>query len=332
MENNDVGKGTGLLTGLAIAAFAQAHRWDIDTSRRLREANQDARDATRSINDLRNRGEMIRSRLPVVQDFQVGLSIATPREVFPDVIPSAPPVVRPDLASSAEAAILESSWPPSKGDYDDTGRVTQAGELASLGLAMTFEEVRAGLLGLVQGKQPTYAQKRQIYRCLHALNEVLYGGPSSSPLSSDGLGLAYADYVAAWRRLFTGSAEQQQDPHRNTATPPIVLSKDAGLVSVQPLGMPDINYPYEHQNTDAAFKLRMQVGGAIVNSGTTLFTIQFGTPYTRNGKPYVPVVLATPTPPIQPMIGNVTPTGFQVFNFNSAPAASVLDLAFAVVS
>lgn len=323
MDNNDVGKGTGLLTGLAIGVFAQAHRWDQDTHYRLREAQLDVRDAARQISELRSRGDMVRARLPVVQDFQVGLSIATPREVFPEVIPTAPPFVRPDLASAAEAEILQSSWPPAKGDYDDTGRVVQAGELASLGLSLTFEEVRAALQGLVQSKQPSYAQKRQIYRCLHALNEVLYGG------SSDGLGLAYADFVSAWRRLFTGS--EQQDQHHNTATPPIVMNKDAGLVSVQPLGQPDINYPYEHANTDAAMKFRVQVGGANVNAGTTLFTVQFGTQYTRNGKPYVPVVLATPTPPIQPMIGNVTPTGFQVFNFNSAPAASVLDLAFAVV-
>ena len=329
MDNNDVGKGTGLLTGLAIGVFAQAHRWDQDTHLRLRETKQDVRDATKQINELRSRGEMVRSRLPVVQDFQVGLSIATPREVFPEVIPTAPPVLRPDLASAAEAEILGSSWPPSKGDYDDTGRVVQAGELASLGLSMTFEETRAAIQGLVQGKQPSYAQKRQIYRCFHALNEVLYGGSPSSPLSSDGLGLSYADFVSAWRRLFTGS--EQQDQHRNPAIPPMILNKDAGLVSVQPLGQPDINYPYEHANTDAASKFRVTVGGANVNAGTTLFTVQFGTPYTRNGKPYVPVVLATPTPPIQPMIGNVTPTGFQVFNFNSAPAASVLDLAFAVV-
>lgn len=330
MDNNEVGKGTGLLTGLAIGVFAQAHRWDEDTSRRLRDARQDARDATIAVRDLRSRGEMVRSRLAIVQDFQVGLSIATPREVFAEVIPSATPLVRPDLASVAEAEILGSSWPPSKGEYDETGRVLQAGELASLALALTFEEFRAAAQGLVQSKQPSPAQKRQIYRAFHALNEVLYGGSPTSPLSSDGLGLSYADFVAAWRRLFTGT--EQQDQHRSTATPPMILNKDAGIVSVQPLGQPDINYPYEHCNTDVANKWRVTVGGANINAGTTLFTVQFGSGYSRNGKPYVPVVLATPTPPIQPMIGNVTPTGFQVFNFNSAAAGSVIDLAFAVVS
>lgn len=331
MDNNDVGKGTGLLTGLAIAAFAHANRWDVDTNRRLRDARQDARDATTSINDLRSRGELIRSRLPVVQDFQVGLSIANARELFPEVIPTATPVMRPDLASAAEQEILGSSWPPAKGEYDDTGRVTQAGELATLGLTLTFEETRAAIQGLVQGKQPTQAQKRQIYRCFHALNEVLYGGLPSSPLSSDGLGLTYAEFISAWRRLFTGS-EQQLDAHRNPAIPPMIVNKDAGIASMTPLGQPDINYPFEHSNMDAANKWRVTVGGANINSGTTLFTVQFGSPYSRNGKPYVPVVLATPTPPIQPMIANVTNSGFQVINFNSAAAGSVIDLAFAVVS
>ena len=43
------------------------------------------------------------------------------------------------------AEVLASTWPPSKGDYDDTGRAFPAGELAGLGLRMSFEEVRAAL-------------------------------------------------------------------------------------------------------------------------------------------------------------------------------------------
>lgn len=59
-----------------------------------------------------------------------------------------------DLASAAEQEIMGSSWPPPKGEYDETGRAPQAGEFLTLGLALTFEEVRGFFHDLVASSSP----------------------------------------------------------------------------------------------------------------------------------------------------------------------------------
>ena len=70
----------------------------------------------------------------------------------------------PDLAanmSTAVARILK--WPPKPGQYDERGHILATGELTALASALTYEEPRAFLQALVQSKQPTTAQKVQIF-------------------------------------------------------------------------------------------------------------------------------------------------------------------------
>ena len=83
-------------------------------------------------------------------DAQVGLSIASQQQTTPSVVPSSAPSTRPDLTTSMESGVADLSWPPQPGEYTDRGLVKQAGELTASFLAMTYEEVRAFVLGLTR--------------------------------------------------------------------------------------------------------------------------------------------------------------------------------------
>lgn len=328
-DNEDNGMSTragiGILTGLAVSTFAHASRYDDTTQRRIRDARFDAKDALGQIRDLNSRGEVLRARMEVVQDAQVGLSIARAHTTFPEVVPSTTPHSRPDIATSFAASIGDMKWPPRPGSYDENGLVIEAGEVSATFLSLTYEEVRAMLQGVVQGKQPTRHAKHQIYYAFNSLIKVLYGDASTP--TRDGLHLKYEDYVNAWLRLFTGSAG---DPHSAVGTGPKVVSKDANVASALPLGAPEIPGVFEHQNTDRVNKWRITAGANSVNAGSVVCTIAFGTPYTKNGKPYVPSVASNLGLPILLGPVNVTPSGFSVMNYNALPAATSVDVAFTV--
>lgn len=308
---------SGALTGAVLAAAASWSRYDDDTQRRLNNARDDARDAANQIRDLQSRGEAIRSRLPVVQDFQVGVAVANATEPSSQVLPTVTPILRPNIFDSMEASISDLNFPPQPGQYDSRGMVLKVGEMTALGLALTFQETRAFLQGLLQDRPPSREGNVQIFYAANALIKVVKD-----------LRLTATDYIGAWQRLFgAGSGSgggATAVSHTNVMTAPTVLSVDPGVASMKALGLPDIPAAlYKHNNTDAANKWRITVGGANINAGTVVSSIQFGQPYTKNGDAYQPVVTVN-DPRFQ--VVNVTASGFQLMNLNQLIASQAYDI------
>lgn len=321
MQESKVG---GALTGAVIAAAANWARYDDDTQRRLRNVRLDAEHALEVVRDMQSRGEAIRSRLPTVNDAQVGIALANSTEPTPQAVPTSGAPARPDVFSTMETAVADMSWPPQPGQYDDRGMVRQVGELTATFLTLTFEEVRAWVQGLAQTKQPSRDAKVQIF---YAANSLI------STIST--LKLSWQDYKDAWARLFTGSGgiapggggPNPSTTHTSVSNPPYISQMDGGLVSAKPLGLPELPLGYEHQNTDAANKWRISVGGANVNADTNILTVTFGSTYTKNGKPYQPVVSSSDS---RFYIGSISPGGFVVRNNVQLPAGQSFDVFFGV--
>ena len=284
MNNNNL---NGALTGMLVAAAANWARYDDDTQRRLRNIRNDTEAALDEIRILQSRGEMIRLRIPVVQDFQVGLALASPALVTPQVTPAIIPMIRPNLTNITPSAITDLQWPPAVGIYDASGMTSQPGDMTVLSLALSFEEVRAFILGLTQPHPPLSSTKIQIYNAASGLVQALDQMGVTTPLS-------IAQYTAIWLALFKGTAAGSGGPslgdvHATTASAPTVLAADP-TATITALGKPDLAaYPYEHQNTDRASKWRIVVAGTLASTNT-IVTFKFGTVFTRNGLPYQPSV------------------------------------------
>jgi hypothetical protein len=321
MQESKVG---GAITGAVIAAAANWARYDDDTQRRLRNVRQDAEHALEVVRDIQSRGEAIRSRLPTVNDAQVGIALANSTEPTPQAVPTGGAPARPDVSSTMETAVADMSWPPQPGQYDDRGMVRQVGELTTTFLTLTFEEVRAWVQGLAQTKQPSRDAKVQIF---YAANSLI------STISA--MKLSWQDYKDAWARLFGanngfppgGGVPNPNTTHTSISTPPYITQMDNGLIWAKPLGLPDLPLGYEHQNTDAANKWRLTVGANTVNADTNILTITFGSPYTKNGKPYQPVVSSSDP---RFYIATVTPGGFVVRNNVQLLANASFDVFFGV--
>jgi hypothetical protein len=308
----------GVLSGAALAAAAGFAREGDETQRKIRIARDDSTRALREVEELNTRGEVVRSRMPVVMDFDAGLSIANQPNPVPSVTPNTAGVGRPDLATNMSTAIADLKWPPKPGQYDERGNIMAIGELTALASALTYEEVRAFLQGLVQSRQPTAAQKIQIFYAANALTAALY----SLSLNED-------QYLQAWKSFFAGriGGAADADGHGLVTSPPVASIIDPGITSVVPLGLPNIpTYSYAHQNTDYVSKWRVTVG-ANVAAGSSAFQITFGTnPWVKNGKPYQPVVLSS-----SPLfvISAVTSSGFTVKTVQVIGGASTLEVGFA---
>lgn len=262
----------GAMTGIAIAAAAHWARYDDDTQRRLRNVRLDAEEALDLIRDMQSRGEVVRSRLPTVMDAQVGISIASPQPTAASVVPSTTPLVRPDLTTQMETAVADMTWPPEPGQYDDRGLVKQAGELTSMFLSLTYEEVRAFVQGLSQSRPPSRDCKVQIYYAANALIAQLCGQK-----------LTWQQYKDAWARVFGGATgiATTTDPHIDPARPPSVGALGAGVGTVVPLtslpgGIP--GSPYANRNTDKAMRFRITTNGA-VGAGNAIVTVSFNSEF-----------------------------------------------------
>ena len=307
----------GVLSGAALAAAAGFAREGDETQRKIRIARDDSTRALREVEELNTRGEVVRSRMPVVMDFDAGLSVANQPNPVPSVTPSTAGLGRPDLAANMSTAIADLKWPPKPGQYDERGNILSIGELTALASALTYEELRAFLQGLVQSKQPTPAQKIQIFYAANALTAALYS-----------LNLSEEQYLQAWKSFFTGQpgGTAPADDHGLVTSPPVASIIDPGIASVVPLGLPNIpNYSYAHQNTDYASKWRVTVS-ANVAAGSAAFQITFGTnPWVKNGKPYQPVVLSS-SPLL--VVSSVTASGFIVKTVQGIGGASTLDVGF----
>ena len=313
------------VTGAAVAAAVGYARESDGAQRKLRTAQEDANRALRELAELKSRGDMVRSRLPVVMDWNAGLSIGHSPDPTPTVTPSTAGMVRPDLASTMSAAIADLKWPPRPGQFDEQGNIVAVGELAALASTMTYEELRAFLLGLVQDKQPTPTQKVQIYFAANGLTTALYG-----------LNLTGDEYVQTWQRLFSGKGlstvnertAQRAEPEKEAGlSAPTASVLTAGITSVVPLGLPELaTSQYEHQNTDRASKWRVTVG-APVAVGNAVCQVSFGTsPWLKNGKPYQPVVLCSSALLV---VSAVTAKGFTVSAAKILGKGAVIDVGFA---
>lgn len=314
MQDNS--KLNGALTGLAVSAAAWWARYDDDTQRRLRNMREDTAECQEMIREMNSRGEVIRQRLPVVNDAQVGIALASQQPAQPAIVPSTAPASRPDLTSQMETAVADLKWPPEPGEYDGRGLVKVAGELTTTFLAITFEEVRAFIQGLAQAKPPSRDGKVQIFYAANSFTAVV-----------SSLKLSYHGYHDAWLRLF-GQPASAADSHASIASAPSVANYDPGVSSVLANGKPDIPAASdEHQNTDRSSKWKLTVGGANINSGASVVTFGFGTSFTLNGKPYKPTILCSDGR-LVPF--NVTPMGFSLKNIFALLANEVLEFSISV--
>lgn len=317
----------GELAGAAMAAAAGFARESDESQRKLRMAMDNAARALRELDELKNRSYTVRSLLPVVMDWDVGLSTGHVAAPMPTMTPSTAGIVRPNLAFAMAAAISDLKWPPKPGQFDDQGNIVALGEMATLSSAMGYEELRAFLLGLVQDKQPTPQQKVQIFAAANALVSVLYG-----------LNLTGTDYTRLWERFFSDTIPTVMRGDRTAqrtesaagseaASAPTASVLIEGVTSVVPLGLPDIAaYPYEHQNTDRVSKWRVQVG-AQIPAGSALCQVSFGaSPWLKNGKPYQPVVLCSSALLV---VSAVSAKGFTVSAAKALNKGAVIDVGFA---
>lgn len=313
----------GAITGIAIAAAAHWARYDDDTQRRLRNVRLDAEEALDLIRDMQSRGEIVRSRLPTAMDAQVGLAIASPQPTAAAIVPNTAPLTRPDLAAQMETAAAEMAWPPETGQYDERGLVKQAGELTSMFLALTYEEVRAFVQGLAQSRPPSRDAKVQIFFAAQTLVAQL----CEQKLTSQ-------EYKDAWERLFGApqASSSTANPHLDPARSPQVMGPfGTNVQNVVLLSSLNGAGSYANPNTDAAMRLR------ITASPTSGIAERMGLCYVRFGTEFKYRSADGSLIPFQPVVSvnsrqhaayadNITSTGFALFNTTPIVPGGSLDV------
>ena len=259
----------GSLTGAAVAGFAQWVRYDNRTQDKLANTTNLARDLRDTFLDQQSWGDAVRSRVPVVQDWQSGIAIASQTQSTPSAIPSVPSATpRPNLCQGAESAVSAFQYPPRPGVYDERWNVKQLGELSTTALAMTLEEVRATIHAFILCGGSTGAQRVQIYRAVNTMIETVAAQ-----------GMTRAQFADVWGKLFGGQASTI-DPHRDPAKAPLITAVNVGasVASVQFINTGPSNE--SNPQTDNAHRLQVTADGAgNVPAGTTLCKIVFATAY-----------------------------------------------------
>lgn len=320
----------GALTGALVALGANWLENDNRHRRQVVQAKDTAHAALQLFRDLVSSGFFQRLERPIVADALGGLMLAEQKKDHPGLAPSLNQLRRIDLADGMRAHIQSLQWPLKEGEYDEQGMAKKAGDLSSFFLGLVYAESQSWILGLLQKEPPTEQQRTQIYGAAQALTRVLY----KSNLTLDQFG-------AAWTQLFADQGAGNEgsgktDPHAATrpgngspAYGPPMLSQLNLNLSVVPLGSEAVSsYQTLSQNHDRASKWRIVASGSGVSAGSVLFQVNFGSPWTRNGQTYVPVVAA------QGMgicVVNVTPSGFQVVSTLPLVTGSTLDVGFATV-
>jgi hypothetical protein len=269
----------GALTGAGIATLTQWSRLQDTQDSRYRNLRSDVRDVRDAFVDTQGYGEMIRLRLAVVQDLLSGISRASATAATPSPLPQpGTGTGRPDLCTGIEAAISGFAYPPRAGTYDARGNITALGELATVGTALTFEEVRAALHGFVICGGTTGAQRIAIYRGINALVETVAG-----------LGMTKAEFAAAWARVFAPSSSVNLDPHTNPNLPPTIAALNGVTITVLPLNV--------QPRTDAAHRFTVIVGGGGLPADNPFAQVTFATPYRFDvggvPTPFAPIVIAS---------------------------------------
>ena len=247
---NDQTEGSDLqaaLTGIALSVGANWYRTAQDTNDRLSSSQDDIDGVRRAFRDHVANGHIQRQQIPVVADLLSGIAMARTQSQTPSLVPSLSTVTRPSLIALLTTAIPGFTWPPKEGTYTPSGMVQSAGEMSSLGLVFTYEEVRAFLHGLVLNASPTPAQKLQTYYAANGLIGAVAG------LQTNYTG---AEWLAIWKNIFGAAKSVKGAP---TFTPA------AGPFTIVGVGR------------NEAVNLKVTASGAGVNAGTVLCTVKFGT-------------------------------------------------------
>lgn len=267
MEN----KTTAAMAGLLVASLASWDSYDKDNQRRLRNLRDDNDDLFNQLRDYISRGEQIRGRLAVPMDAQLGLALANPATVSPEILPTNTKLSRPVFD---EESVSDLSFPPKTGTYDGKGRVSELGEMTRTFLALTFQELRAFLEGLAQDKSPSQAGLLQINRAAHQLISVLAT-----------LNLSSTQYAAAWQKLFSGLTAST-DPHLGT---PIIGTPNGGN------NVASVAFIASSCKSDRAMRIRITAtGGGSISTGGDVVTINFAAEWRdAAGNPIVPAIVGS---------------------------------------
>ena len=259
----------GAMTGAIVPVAIQWSRYDDETQRRVRETKYDLRDLRDAFAESQGWGGMVRSRLPIVMDWDTGLAIATAQQPTAQQIPTLPSLQqRPNLCQGAESFISSMQWPPRPGIYDAKQNVKQVGELSTTALACTYEEVRAAILGFVSCNGSTAAGRVQLYRAINALNDT-----------AQAQNMSKAEYAARWAQLF-GVPTSTIDPHRDPSKSPTISNVNAGANVASVIFVTTGLQNESNPQTDAGHRLRITAGvGGDIPPNTDICTVIFATSY-----------------------------------------------------
>ena len=240
---------SAMLTGLIGVTAVNVIRRDDDNNNRIRNQQDDLDSLSRRFRDFSSNGHILRQFMPTVADLLAGTALARSSEQAATLLPTLSTISRPDLVSSMASAVKAFSWPPTEGEYTSNGYITKAGELTSLGLVLTYEEVRAFLHGLVLSTSPSTEAKGQAYGAASSLMRAII----EQSYTLDG-------WQATWRRLFGGTTTKHSAAPTITSLNPLVaIVTGAGA-------------------NDGALNIKMTVSGA-VDAGAQLVKVTFGTKY-----------------------------------------------------
>lgn len=259
----------GMLTGALVPVAAQWSRYDDETQRRLRNTKYDLRDLRDAFTDSQAWGGVVRSRLPIVMDWDTGLAIATAQQPVAQKIPTLPSLAqRPNLCQGAESFVSSMQWPPRPGMYDSRQNVTQVGELSTTALAVTYEEVRAAILGFVSCDGSTAAGRVQLYRAVNALTETVMA-----------LNLSRAEFAARWEKIFAPTSTTT-DPHRDPAKSPTIGSINSRFNVASVMWLSTGNNNEINAQTDAGHRFRVTAGsGGLIAADIEICAITFSSSY-----------------------------------------------------
>lgn len=247
METDD--KLGAALTGMAVTAAMNILRAGQDAADRI-DRNRDDLDSLRiQLREWLANGHVIRDTMPPVADLLGGVALSRQEEATPSLLPNMQKFQRPDLVNALQVAVSDFTWPPKQGEYTDSGYIKKAGELVSLGLILTYEEVRAFLHGLVLQQQPNSEQKATVFRATNALAAAV-----AARVTWTG-----AQWRAKWEQIF-GPV-----PHVDA---PSVVSM-VNTLGVQALSA-----------KDSAMVLKLTASAA-VNAGTNIVKVTFGQKYAK---------------------------------------------------
>lgn len=316
-------KAISALAGGAIGALNWMNRLQRDDERRLDRIRSSATDANSKIESWLGSADYVRLLIGTVRDVLGGVAYATQPQIPPKTIPDlGSSLNRPNI--SQDSGSQSYTWPPKTGEYDDIGRNKTTGELAILGLALTYQEVRAALVGMTQPTPPTDAQKLQIHRVYNALTCV-----------AEELNLSLDQYKTVFRALFTSGVANTAvlDSHQDPGRSPTAASLVVGLTIAPLLPAPQAPGQIANRNTDNVQHWRI-TSSAGVNAGSPLAAVSFGTEYRYRlpdgtTTPFTPAVAEVSNVNSLP-VGNwsrfapylITSQGFQIINLDQLVAGT----------